>query len=163
MSALKSSFVLGILLVLTTLSFAFMPCSSVAAISQSEAVSALDDAEGAVVSAYQAVLKADAAGANVSGLLIRLNDAGQLLTRARMAYGSGDFDSALELAVLCQERLGGFVADADVLTEIAAKDRSLDFWVNVVGSIVGSVGVVCGSFIVWSYLDRRYGKIGSEV
>jgi len=159
-SDLKSSFVLGILLVLTIPSLAFMPCSSVAAISQSQAVSALDDAEGVVVFAYQAVLRAGESGANVSGLLVRLNDAGQLLTRARMAFGSGDFDSALELAVLCQERLSGFVADADALAEAAIRDRNLDFLVNMVGSFFGSVAVVCGGLVAWFYLDRKYGKLG---
>jgi len=163
MPTLKSSLVLIILLFFTSLFLVTVPCSNAVAIGQSQAVSALDDAESAVVSAYQAVLKADEVGANVSGLLFQLNEAGELLTRAHVAYGLADFDSALELADLCQERLIGFVADADAVTEAAVRERSFDFLVNVIGSIVGSVGVVCGGLFVWFYLDRRYGKTGGQV
>jgi hypothetical protein len=159
---LRSLLVLETLLVLTSLFLALMPCSN-AATSQSQAVSALDDAEGAVVSAYGAVSKADAAGANVSDMLIRLNEAGDFLSRAHIAYSIGDYDSAVELAVLCQEKLSGFVADADVLTGVAVRDGSLDFMANVVGPIVGSVGIVCLSLVAWVYLNRRHGKTGSGV
>jgi hypothetical protein len=158
----RSLLVLETLLVLTSLFLALMPCSN-AATSQSQAVSALHDAEGAVVSAYVAVSKADAAGGNVSDLLVRLNVAGEVLTRAHIAYDVGDYDSALELSVLCQEKLNGFVADADALTGVAARNSSLNFMVNVIGSIAGSVGLVCLSFAAWVYLNRRYGKAGSGV
>lgn len=160
MFAFRSLLVLETLLVLTFLFLVFVPCSN-AATTQSQAVSALDDAEGAVVSAYSAVSKADAAGANVSDMLVRLNEAGDVLTRAQIAYGVGDYDSALELAVLCQEKLRGFVADADVLTGVAVRDSSLDFMANVMGPIVGSVGIVCLSLVAWVYLNRRHGKTGS--
>ena len=163
MFALRTWFVLGMLLFLASLPLVVVPGIGIGEENQSQALSALAEGETAMVSGYQAVLKADDVGANVSGLMVRLNEAGELLTRAHAAYGLGDFDSALELANLCRERLVGFAADADALTEIAVRDQDLDFLVNVVGSIVGSVSVVYGGLFVWFYLDRRYRKTGSQV
>jgi len=163
MSALKPSFVLVVLLVSAHLFFVSVSCAKANESDQSEAVSALATAEVAVVSAYEAVLKADEVGANVSGLLVRLNEAGELLTRAHLAYSLGDYDSALDLAVLCEERLGGFVAEADALRGAAIQDHYFDFLVNVVGSILGTIAVIFGGFVAWSYLNRKYAKTGSVV
>ncbi len=134
---------------------------TIAESSEDEATSALARAEEAVVSAYQAVLETEGAGANVSDLLVRLNEAGGFLTRGRMAYDIGDFDSALDFAVHCQEKLNGFVVDADALREAAMQERYLDFMVNVVGSVMGAVGVVCVGFVSWSFLNRKHEKTGS--
>lgn len=160
MSIRKFSFVLMMLLVFASQFYVFM---TIAQVSESEASSALTSAEESVVSAYQAVSKAEESGANVSSLLIRLNEAGELLARAHLAYNLGDFDSALKFATQSQEKLSGFVADADVLRETAIREHYLDFMVNVVGSIIGAVGVVCVGFIVWSFLKRKYEKAGSMV
>jgi len=159
-SVLKFSFVLMMLLVFASQSYVFM---TIAQVSESEASSALTSAEGAVDSAYQAVSKAEESGANVSGLLVRLNEAGWFLIRAHMAYKSGDFDSVLKFATQSQEKLNGFVADVDALKETAIQEHYLDFMVNVAGSIIGAIGVVCCSFIVWFFLKRKYEKVGSMV
>jgi len=126
-----------------------------------EATSALAGAEGGVVSAYQAVLGAEGAGADVSGLLVRLNEAGELLTRARMAYKVDDFESALGFAVQCREKLNGFVVEANALRDTAVQERYLDFMFNVVGSVIGAVTVVCASFVSWFFLKRKYETGGS--
>jgi len=116
-----------------------------------------------MISTYEAVLEAEQAGGNVSGLLAQLNEAGWFLARARMAYKSGDFDSALKFATQSQEKLNGFVADANALTENAIQERYWGFMVNVVGSVIGAIVVVCVGFIVWSFLKRKYEKAGSMV
>jgi hypothetical protein len=162
MFALRIWAAFGTLLVLTSLPLVIVPGVGVAEENQLQALSAMAEAEADVVSAYQAVANADAAGANVSDLMVRLNEAGDYLTRAHAAYARGDSDSALELANSCQEKLVGFVADADAFAEVAVRDNNLDFFVNVVCSIVGSVGVVCGGFFVWLYIDRKHGKNGSQ-
>jgi hypothetical protein len=160
MRILKFSFVLIMLLIFVS---PFFVSAALAEVSKDEAASALANAEGAVTSSYQAVLKAEESGANVSSLLVRLNEAGALLARAHMAYNSGDLDSALKFATQCQEKLTRFVADADVLREAAIRDRYMDFMVNVVGSIIGAISAVCVGFIVWSFLKRKYEKAGSTV
>jgi hypothetical protein len=157
MSVLKFSFVLLVFLGLA--SQFFMPIV-LAQISEAEAASALATSENAVVSAYQTVSKAEEAGANVSSLLVRLNDAGWFLSRAQIAFKSGDFDSALEYAAQCQEKLNGFAADADALKENAIYEHYMDFLVNVAGSIVGAVSIVCVSLISWFFLKRKYARAG---
>jgi len=157
MSVLKFSLVLLVFLGLA--SPLFMPIVFAQA-SQAEAASALVTSDNAVFSAYQAVSKANEAGASVSSLLVRLNDAGWFLSRAQTAFKSGDFDSALESAAQCQEKLNGFAADADALKENAIYEHYMDFWVNVAGSIVGAVSIVCVSLISWFFLKRKYARAG---
>lgn len=60
----------------------------------------------------------------------------------------GDFDSTLTFATQSQEKLNGFVVEANTLKEKAIQANYWDFMVNVVGSIIGSVAVVCGSVAV---------------
>ena len=133
------------------------------AVDETEAKLAIAAAEERIVVCYQAVADADKAGANVTVLLVVLNEAGDLLSRAALAYEMGDFDSALDFALQSQERLNGFVVEADVLREAAIQQSYWDFMVNVVGSIVGTVVVICGGFVVWFFLKRRYEKAGSVV
>lgn len=133
------------------------------AVDEADAGSAIAVAEGRIVVSYRAVSGADEAGANTSALLAVLNEAGLLLSRANLAYKMGDFDSALDSANQSQERLNGFVAQAVVLREAALQQRYWDFMVYVVGSIVGTVVVVCGGFVVWFFLKIRYEKTGRVV
>jgi hypothetical protein len=134
----------------------FLVPMAVAETSKDQAASALANAEEAVSSAYQAVSKAEESGANVSSLLVQLNEAGELLSRAQVAYNSGDFVSVLNFSAQSQEKLNGFVVEANALKASAVNARYWDFTVNVVGSITGSVAVVCCSFVVWVLLKRRY-------
>jgi len=158
MSILKFSSVLIVLLIFASQFFVPM---AVAEISEDQAASALATTKESVTSAYQALSKAEESGANVSSLLTRLNEAGWLLVRADIAYKLGDFDSTLEFATQSQEKLNGFVADADALRENAILEHYWDFTVNIVGSITGAIGVICCSLIVWFFLKRRYEKVGS--
>jgi hypothetical protein len=157
MSVLKFSFVLLVFLGLVSqLSVPLVFAQT----SKAEAASALVTSGNSVISAYQALLNASEAGANVSSLLVWLNDAGWFLSRAQIAFKSGDFDSALEYAAQCQGKLDGFVADADALKENAIYEHYMDFLVNVAGSIVGAVSIVCVSLISWFFLKRKYARAG---
>lgn len=121
-----------------------------------EASSAISEAEMALTFAYEAVSEAEQAGANVSGLLIRLNKAGDFLVRAKVAYRLGDFNEAVGLAALCSE-IGGEVKDeADVLLVRAYERRGRDFWWILAGSLVGVVSVGVGGFMGWRVFKRFY-------
>jgi len=133
------------------------------AVDETDVRSSIAAAEENIVVCYRAIADADEAGANTTALLAVLNEAGELFSRANLAYKMGDFDSALDSANQSQERLNGFVADADALREAAVQQRYWDFMVFVVGSIVGTVVVVCGGFVVWFLLKRRYKKAGRVV
>ena len=135
------------------------------AVDEADAGSAIAVAEERIVVCYRAVAGADAAGADTSALLAVLNEAGLLLSKARanltygLAYNMSEFDSAFDFAVQSQEKLNGLEAEADVLRENAMQQGYLDYMVYVVGSVVGAVVVVCGGFVVWFLLKRRYEKV----
>lgn len=156
---------------LFVISFCGLTLSSFAeATEYSEVVSAEADAETVIATAeesivvcYQAVADADKAGANTTALVVKLNEAGELLSKAKLAIKVDDFDSALSLALLSQEKLNDFVGEANALKEKALGERYRDFIVNSIGSLVGAIAVVLGSFVAWSFLRRKYGKNGEIV
>lgn len=127
------------------------------ATSQTEASSAIDEAEKRILVCYEAVVEADRVGANTTELSAALDEAGMLSSKARLAYEKGDFESAQEFARLSQERLEGLDVEADALAKSGGQQRSLDFIINVVGSLVGAVVVIIGSVGVWVFLNRKYG------
>jgi len=129
---------------------------------EDEAREKIELAESEVLSCYSAVFEAEKAGANVSGLLVVLNEAGGFLSMAKFAYQGGDFDSAFNNASLCLSRLAGFVDHADVLRVEAEQAAYYDFMVNFVGSGVGALCVVVCGFVVWKILGKG-GKAGERV
>jgi hypothetical protein len=133
------------------------------ALTEADARSAIVAAENRIADCYRAAADAEKAGANITGLLSTLNEAGELLAKANLAYTMGDFVSAHDSAVQSQAKLDGFVPEADALRESAMKAGYSDFMVNVLGSIVGTVVVICGGFFVWVLLKRRYEKTGSVI
>ena len=120
------------------------------------ALSAIDGAEVSVVLAYEAVLEAEEAGVDVSGLLVRLNDCGELLVEARVAYGLGDFDEALGFAGLCSEVGDAVNSDAVDLRLGAQGSRVTELWLTLAGSLVGVVVVLFVGFFGWGVVKRRF-------
>jgi hypothetical protein len=123
--------------------------------SENEAATKIGEAENALNSAYEAVLEAERAGANITGLLDNLTEASELLFEAKWVLSSNE-SAAVDFAVESQARLNGFLVKADTLRVAAAQQLYWDFMVNVVGSIIGSVAVIGGGFIVWAVLKKKY-------
>jgi hypothetical protein len=138
---------------------AVLSLPSMALAQQNDAISA---AQNKLVQCYDAAKAAESAGANISQLTIKLNNAGSLLSRAQLAYSRGDFESASSLAVQSQNELAGFVSDANSLKASASQSRTNDFMLNVVGSIAGTIAVLVGSFVVWRFLKKKYGNDGVQ-
>jgi len=134
-----------------------------AAVSADETRVAVESAEARVVVCYKAVADAENAGGNVTELAAVLNSAGDLLSQAKAAYYSGEFDVSFELASNCTALLDGFTDRATALRDNAAEERHLDFMVNVVGSAVGAVAVVIAGWVLWIHLKKRYWNAGSVV
>jgi hypothetical protein len=84
-----------------------------------------------------------------------LNEAGWLLSKARVAYNNGDFNLAHEYATNCSQMLDGLVGEANSLKLEAENARRMDFLVNYVGSSVGAVAIVVGGYAFWVFLKRR--------
>jgi hypothetical protein len=149
---MKFVFILVLLLLVVPLGYV----SVCRAASESDARAAVSGAQQRINTCYKAAADAVKAVADVSGLVSVLNDAGSFVSRAQLALGQGDFDSASTLAHLCEERLVGFEDGAVDLKSSAVQAGFLDFVFNVVGSAVGSVVVVLVGFVVWYFLRKRY-------
>lgn len=127
--------------------------------SESDATQALTSAQRSIRNCYLAVVEAEKAGANVTRLVDRLNVAGELYSRATLAYSRGDYDLTVSLCEEAQAKLSGLTLEAESLRMSALEEGRRDFLYNVVGSSVGAVAVVCVSAVLWTLLKRR----GSEV
>ena len=152
MSALRLLLVFLVLSALFSSVFVF----GVRALSEDVAASAVSRAEDVVASAYEAVLRAEGSGANVSGLLIRLDEAGELLAQAHVSYRLEDFDGAARFADLCGQIGEEVMVEAYDLRSLALEEAVQRFWWTMIGSVLGVVAIVCLSFIGWSVFKRRY-------
>jgi len=151
MSVLRFSLVLTILLVFASQTFVSL---TFAQTSEYEATSALADAEGVVVSAYQAALKAEEAGANASGLWTQLNKAGEYLARAHTEFRLGDFERAADFA-----NLGKSIGEEVKNTALALKDSALSESLQrmvpfMIASVVSVALITLGSLWVWHLLKK---------
>jgi hypothetical protein len=120
-----------------------------------DAAARIGEADDALGRAFVAVSGAEGVGANVSGLLVRLNVASGLYSSAEVAFQSGNYTLAVERAGDCVGLADGVFGDAGVLRG-EALDAAAGWWRVVVFSVVGAcvfVGVLAG---VWVYVRRRY-------
>jgi hypothetical protein len=120
-----------------------------------DAVAAVANADGALRGAFVAVSDAERAGANVSGLMGRLTEAGSALTGARVALENGDYGDAVSRAGVCTSLASGVVGDAGVLKGDAVAVAS-GWWLTVSLSAVGSAVFVAVLFLVWRWFRRFY-------
>jgi len=114
------------------------------------------EAEKALVLAYDAVLEAEEAGANVSGLLARLNLGGEYLAEAYVWVRLGDSESAARFAGLCVEVVGDIRGEAVGLKEEAHGWWVLDVSVRLIWSVFGMIVIVVVGYVVWHVFRRRY-------
>ena len=133
------------------------------AFGESDASLIIAATRGKIIDCYDAASEAEKAGANVTALLGKLDDAGKLLSKAELALRTGDFNSSYEFALGSQAVLNSFIRDASILRDEAKRGTYQDFWVNVVGSLVGAGAVVVGSFLLWVFLKRRQVNAGSLI
>jgi len=147
-----------LLLILVVLPLFLLPVfiSRVGASSEEMATVAITQAEETVASAYEAVLEAEQAKANVSVLLNQLNVAGEYLAEARMLYRLGDFDGAVHFADTARDRaeeVGGLAEELKIDAYASGITSSL---IRITGSVIGVIGVVIGTFTAWGVFKRHY-------
>ena len=142
--------------VLLLVLFSMLMFSVSAAGNQEDAASSISEAELWMVQAYEAVLDAESADADVSGLLVRLNDAAELLSEARMAFDVGDFEEASGYAE-STSAVGYEVLDEAELLEIeAANARVQSSWGFLGISVLGVLVVVVVSVWGYRFFKRHY-------
>jgi hypothetical protein len=113
-------------------------------------------ADAAVRLAFNATLNAEAAGANVSGLIVRLNEAGNLLTNAEIANSTGNLTEAESLAGQCVGIAENVTNDAKVLRSSELAKAGPIFNDTLAFSVV-SIGVfVAALTLFWRRFKRNY-------
>jgi hypothetical protein len=122
------------------------------------ASSAISEANDALRRAFEAVLEAERVGANVSGLIVKLNEVGGLLAEAEIAYRNGNVSEAVSKAEECSG-LADIVRDeALTLKGEALAVRQNIFWQNLSITLVGSAVFLIFLFFVWDWFKRFYSK-----
>jgi len=113
-------------------------------------------AEENVSLAFQAVRDADAAKANISSLLSRLNEAGELLAKANMSYRTGDFENATFFANASTELANSIKIEAYRTRDLALFQGLVRFQSTLVASILSIGAILFVSFTGWRLFKRRY-------
>lgn len=121
-----------------------------------DAAANVADADSAIRRAFNATLDAERAGANVSGLLVRLNDAGIVLGEAEVALSNGDSSDAAGKAGTCISMAQSVLSDAGVLRASASDAARMMFWTYLTFSVVGIGVFVVVLAVVWWRFKRGY-------
>ena len=151
----RSKFLMLSVFLLLLLTF---PVPWLAASSEDASTVALTEAEEILGLTYEAVLEAEEAGANVSGLLGRLDLGGEYLAEAYVLVRLGDSENADRLAGLCVEVVEDVRSEAFELRDEMNRSGESDRFMTMVGSVVGVIAVVVISFLVWRVFKQRYCK-----
>jgi hypothetical protein len=154
MKNLRNVIVCFAVLTLTTASF-LPTCFAVDA---TEASGAIGQAEHDLGSAFAVVAEAESAGADVSVLLNKLENADDFLTEAYIAFRAGDYGNARLFAVNCSRAVEGVADDAARFNANAETARSDRLFLTVTESGAGLVLLLVLGFFGWSFLKKRYFK-----
>jgi len=114
----------------------------------------LQDSESSLNLAFKKVLEAERAGANVTALIARLNEAVDLLLEANLLERNGKHDEAAEAASAAAEISREVEDQASELKNSALSNREFAFKFSIAGSAVG----VSAFLFFMSRLWRRFKK-----
>lgn len=124
------------------------------------AVSSISEAEQSLGQAFVAVSGAEKGGANVSRLLIKLNDGADLLSQSQLALGAGNFDEAASLAnssIALSGQVRDEAARLSVEAGYAAVDRD---WLYLMVSVVAiSIVLVVSAIGYRRFKQYYYGRL----
>jgi hypothetical protein len=129
---------------------------SACGINYQEATATISEAEQAIAVAFEAVLDAEQTGANVSSLLVRLNDEAELLSAARIAFEDGDHDEAARLSGLSSEVGTQVESDALILKDDARNAAANRYRLYLAISAVAMITVILATFLGYRFLRKRH-------
>lgn len=120
--------------------------------------SKLQSANNAFEQAFNAVLNAEKAGANVTGMVAQLNVAANILAQAENSYRTGDLTavSAQADSVISIAQQVTISAQNDKQTALAAGQNN--FWFIIAFTEIGAGVFVLALILIWRRLKRRYIK-----
>jgi hypothetical protein len=150
----------SVLLVLALILLVLSIAPSAVWAQQTNADKAISAAQQKILTCFNAVRAAEAAGANITELANTLNRASLLLSQSEFAYSTGNFEAAQSFAVQSYSSLSLLVSNAKYLGIAATQTRDTDFLLNVVGPLAGTIAVLFGSVALWVLLKRKYANRG---
>ncbi|MEM2352479.1 MAG: hypothetical protein QXT26_08745 [Thermoproteota archaeon] len=124
-------------------------------VNSDDAFSVISRAEFRVIACYRAIMDAERDRANITEIVSILNRASWLLSKAKLAYNYGDYESAVKYAGKCLSMLDGFTEHAEVLRREAKEASQRNFMFNFVGAGISVLCIIAGSYAAWLYLTRR--------
>jgi hypothetical protein len=153
-----SSITLLALFVLCTCLLGF--CPSIAQTDQ--ATSKLQAANTAVNQAFNAVVDAEAAGANVTDLLTQINTAQGILAQAENSYRTGDTNTASTQADRVLPIANKVTSDAQSAKQTAIVSTQNANLSNTALTVIGIFAFILVLFLVWRKFKLNYIKNLSE-
>ena len=121
-----------------------------------QTASKLQAANTAVNQAFNAVLDAEKAGANVNGSIIQLNIAEGILAQAENSYRTGDFNASVAQADKVIPIAQEVSINAQDAKQTALVSGSNAFWFALAFTGIGSIIFVLALFLVWRRFKRHY-------
>jgi len=156
----RRSWSVGRVALVAFLLFFGFPCSCTArvvlAVDEVEAYHLIEVADRSVSSAFEAVLDAEGAGANVSALIEALNEAVGSLVEAKVFFKNGDFGKVGEVAGRSAEVADVVKDEALVLKTEALSHRDFVFKISVIGSAIGVPAFLFCMFFLWRWFKGYY-------
>jgi hypothetical protein len=123
-----------------------------------QANSELQTANKALDQAFNAVLEVEKAGGNVTLLLAKLNNVGNILADAQNALNSGNpanITSKLENAFQMANQIS---VEALNLRNVSLVESQNSLWLTLIFSVVGAVAFGISLLIVWKRFKRAFIK-----
>jgi hypothetical protein len=144
-----------ILFVILILSICFLGLNTAFA-QTNQANSKLQVANQSVNQAFNAVLDAEKAGANVTDLLSQLNNATNILAGAENSYRAGDINATIAKANSLLPITQEITINAQFLKHSATVNGQNNFWSTIIFTIVIAVVFVLVLFFIWCRFKRKY-------
>jgi hypothetical protein len=112
----------------------------------------------AVGQAFNAVLEAEKAGANVTALSFQLNEAAGVLAQAENSYRTGDFNTASAQADSVLPVIQEVSTSALNAKQTAVVSSRNAIWSSMTYTIIGILIFVLTLFLTWRWFKKRYIK-----
>lgn len=121
-----------------------------------QASSKLQAANVAVEQAFNAVLDAEKAGANVTGLLVQINTAQGILAQAENSYRTGNTNQAATQSDNVLRIAQQITTSAQNAKQDAIMSIQNNFWWTITFTVVGALVFLEVLILFWFWFKRRY-------
>jgi hypothetical protein len=138
-----------IIVLISSSSISSVTCNIRIICAQSDVEGAIKQAEADVLSAFVSVLDAQEAGANVTRLIIKLNESGTLLSEAEGLFKKSQFNEVIDRCALSMEISEAVQIEAEEVKASASSYRDRFLSTTMMYSLIGSILFLISMFVLW--------------